>query len=793
MRKHEHGQVASEGDTSIMTQVEDVTRVSMPTVVRRSAAWVAAAGKRWPWLHHWEFWLALALGAFLRFWHIDLTQFLDDQANLMTLARDGVLQHALPVTGFPYSIGTYSPPLVNYLLMPFTLFSPNPMPVAITMALAQTLAVAPCYAFTLRYFGRGVAGTATLLYATSGTAVLYSRFLWQPNLLPLFALLWACTLYARCVRGRRGWLAPNVVLLVCAILVHPTAIVLIPVTALAVLLAPVASRWWEYALAGVAAFVLVAPSIIFEIVSHGFDISRYLQYSRTPATISLTVVTLVWSALDSSGAGGLMQGTPFAFLASWFPLLSLALFLLVASGFALLSLRVVRPAMRIWHTVTLSAGWRARLTNGVRAVWHGLREDAVWRANLLLWLWFTLPLAAQLRYSSPPQVHYLLLIYPALFIVAALPLGWLLATPAARIWEPVRTFFNVGAPTAGTSALTSQAAQPAPTPGKRGNGDGAVLAFTVILVALLVAVQTVCDVLPVAALAEGHFVAYAFNGYPLSEMQAADRRIAQLQHDQAATAVFFSAPQNIRYRAPLDYLLVREHPDRVELVESCLLLPAPGAGPALVISTEANTPAVGFLSQLPNAVRVAEIPLAGGAPWPVFRIAGAPPALSDEMLTGGVAFHDTAGAGLRLDAVALTTGGLLRLRWTVLESGGTAVAHPWYRITAQAAETTGAAVASAEADCQPSRWQAGETLYTWLPLTSSFSASGAAPSGPVTIAVNAGTTHEDLEPFGPLLVLTARNVDAPLAPLRATAPPTAAGAATPEGAYLLPLGGSAQP
>jgi hypothetical protein len=88
-------------------------------------------------------------------------------------------------------------------------------------------------------------------------------------------------------------------------LIHSTAVVLIPVTILALLLAPVAARAWEYVLAGVAALVLVAPSIIFEIVSHGFDISRYIQYSRTPATISLTVVKLVWGALDSPGASAM--------------------------------------------------------------------------------------------------------------------------------------------------------------------------------------------------------------------------------------------------------------------------------------------------------------------------------------------------------------------------------------------------------------------------------------------------------------------------------------------------------
>ncbi|HLY30430.1 MAG TPA: hypothetical protein VKQ36_05350, partial [Ktedonobacterales bacterium] len=73
------------------------------------------------WLRHWEFWLALAVAVALRLWRIDLTQFLDDQTALMTLARQGVLHSALPITGNPSSIGAYNPPLSVYLLMPFGL------------------------------------------------------------------------------------------------------------------------------------------------------------------------------------------------------------------------------------------------------------------------------------------------------------------------------------------------------------------------------------------------------------------------------------------------------------------------------------------------------------------------------------------------------------------------------------------------------------------------------------------------------------------------------------------------
>jgi len=139
--------------------------------------WVAGQ----PWVRHWEFWFALSLSAFLCFWHINLTQFLEDQRNFIAIARQAVLHGGIPIASIPYSIGTYSPPLSEYLLIPFSLFGKDPMPAVISLALWNILGVALAYIFALRFFGRRVAATAALLFATCGTAVNYSRLIWPTS------------------------------------------------------------------------------------------------------------------------------------------------------------------------------------------------------------------------------------------------------------------------------------------------------------------------------------------------------------------------------------------------------------------------------------------------------------------------------------------------------------------------------------------------------------------------------------------------------------------------------------
>ncbi|MGH2517166.1 MAG: ArnT family glycosyltransferase, partial [Ktedonobacterales bacterium] len=208
-----------------------ITRLAVPARLR-------ALPSRWLWLRYWEFWFALALGAFLRLWQLGTSQFLDDQAILMSMARSSVVQHAIPITGIPSSIHALNPPLSVYLLMPFALFGKDPFPAIVALALWNVAGVALCYIFAWRYFGRRVAAIGTLLFATSGAAVDFSRFLWQQNYMPPLLILWALATFAGALRGTRGWFFASATLLALATLLHPTALLLAPVLLAAFALAP---------------------------------------------------------------------------------------------------------------------------------------------------------------------------------------------------------------------------------------------------------------------------------------------------------------------------------------------------------------------------------------------------------------------------------------------------------------------------------------------------------------------------------------------------------------------------
>ncbi|HLY30429.1 MAG TPA: glycosyltransferase family 39 protein, partial [Ktedonobacterales bacterium] len=430
-----------------------------------------------------------------------------------------------------------------------------------------------CYIFALRYFGRRIASIGTLLFATCGAAVNYSRFIWQPNYLPPLLVLWAITLYAGCVQGRRRWFVGHATILLLAILLHSVVALLIPVTGVAVALAPQRPRLVEYGAVALIALVLAAPTLIWEAISNGYDARALYHSALHGGQIDLQVIRSLYAVLGAPGAGDFGPTALYAQLSLAYTPLNIAAALIFALGYLALTLRIARPALAIWRTnpdvththvqsgasVSSSPTFAAVYAKAtprerpglawrwLRAVYHGLRADAPWRAELLLWLWVTTPVVLLLRHSAPPQVHYLLVLFPGVFLTSAFAAvdvpHWL-----GRLRPPQRT-------------------TPGTTP------RWAALAVSAAITLLLIA-QAGQSAVYVTSLADTSFTALAGYGYPLSELETADQAMTALQHANGAANVEIITPTAARYRDPLDYLLVSEHSTRVSLTANCLLLPA---------------------------------------------------------------------------------------------------------------------------------------------------------------------------------------------------------------------------
>jgi len=198
-----------------------------------------------------------ALSVFLRLYGVRATEFDADQATLFRLASDAVHHGLLPVTASAASIGVAMPPGPEYLFMIVAAFTGNPVGVAALVAVLAALGAPMTCWFASRYFGRLVAFIAGTLYAVSWQAVIEGTFIWQPNIMGPFVILFMMLLFCGAVEGRRWWLAGALPLLGFLYGMHEVTLLLIVPLAAAVIMARRSVRLADAAV-GLAGLLLVS-------------------------------------------------------------------------------------------------------------------------------------------------------------------------------------------------------------------------------------------------------------------------------------------------------------------------------------------------------------------------------------------------------------------------------------------------------------------------------------------------------------------------------------------------------
>lgn len=176
----------------------------------------------------------LILAAFLRFYKIeDYMLFLGDEGRDALIVREIVEGRHFPLIGPPTSVGNiYLGPLYYYMMaVPMFIFNLNPLSAAGMNALIGVLTVYLIYILGNLWFGREAGLVSAFLYAISPVTINYSRFSWNPNSTPFFALLAILGLSKAHYSKDYRWLILTGVAAAAALQMHYLALILIPVLA----------------------------------------------------------------------------------------------------------------------------------------------------------------------------------------------------------------------------------------------------------------------------------------------------------------------------------------------------------------------------------------------------------------------------------------------------------------------------------------------------------------------------------------------------------------------------------
>jgi hypothetical protein len=655
------------------------------------------------WTGHWEFWLALLVGGCLRLFALDRAPWLDDQTQLLDLARTATLRGMVPATGIQASVGILNSPLSVYLLLPIAAVTANPLPQTIALALWNVIGVAICYMAALRCFGRRVAAWSALVFAVCPATVWYSRFLWQQNFIAPLLGLWALTLFAAVKSSGRRWFVAHVILLTACVLLHPTVAFLAPVTLVALWLSPHRPIPREYALAAFGVLLLLAPTLLWQAQSGWSDVNILFHSSQASARYDFEVAGALFGVLGAPSPQTLGAGTPFDRLMPLFNVLTALTVLLFVVGWLRLTWRIWRGIRAAWRPAPSSeASWRDRVSWACALV-DDVRGNEAWRLSLALWLWVTIPPVAMIRHTITIFPHYLLLLYPGIFIVIGLGAAWIVA------WG--RSAMRLGQ----TAQVRSRPATLA-----RISLRAAPIALLIVFLGGLAFQST----LHITSVSSQQYTVVEGYGYPLNTMLGAVDALNAIQRREGIANIdIVAAPPPPGYYNDLATLLRNERPTRSLMDGACLRLP--GTGESLIVTEKATVPAAQLLSGLPNATKIGALPLREGQPASVYRVKPLTSALPGETSAGGVIFGQAEQPMLRLEGYQRIAPNLLRLRWTVLTSSATARPLLMYQVQVVSG-ASGAGNLKQRATCGAARWSAGDTLVTWAPVDST-------KTGPLTL------------------------------------------------------------
>lgn len=342
-----------------------------------------------------------------------------DGGKMFTLAAQLNERGTIALAGIPSSKGIVNPPLSIWMLQVLEPLDQGVLVATMLTALAQVAALLLAFWIVRRYFSRRLALIALLLFASAPWAIYYARFVWQQNWIPLVSTVLLGALLAWVVEERPWMLLLAVICAGIILQLHFSGVCAFGVIgAVAVLQRPPLKRWPVVASTGFV-IALFAPFAWYVTKQHGGvrGGSLFREFFVSPFVASAETLS-TWGLLDQ------YRVDPRDFFAWLHPIAGTA-------GVWLIGLVVVCAGVAGAYLLGRDALGRLKRRGllpwlddlSVQGVVVDPAPTAALRARDTLLLFLIVPLAMYLVAGIHTHRHYVILLYPAIWIVAAWPLS----------------------------------------------------------------------------------------------------------------------------------------------------------------------------------------------------------------------------------------------------------------------------------------------------------------------------------------------------------------------------------
>lgn len=237
--------------------------------------------------------LVILATTFLRVYRIPETlMFLSDQGRDAIVLKRLVTLEKLVFVGPTTSIGNvFTGPFYYYLVAPFMLIAGlSPTGPAYGVAIINSIGLALLWYFVMKQFGKEPALVFLVIAAFSNNLIMQSRFSWNPNPLPYFALATLCAFFFALRKNDMRWFGLAGFLFGASLQLHYIAAA-IPFGMLALLATPrsfptFASSHVKHKMMAIAITALVCiasftPLILFEVKNNFINTQTFLRTGST--------------------------------------------------------------------------------------------------------------------------------------------------------------------------------------------------------------------------------------------------------------------------------------------------------------------------------------------------------------------------------------------------------------------------------------------------------------------------------------------------------------------------------
>lgn len=549
-------------------------------------------------LRSWEFYLVVIVAAFLRLYQLNTTEFDDDQAAIFQMASNAVHHGFLVATSNVASLHVYNPPATIYLLMLPAAFTSNPLSGTILTALMATAAVILTYIFVRRYYGRLAATIAALIYATSFRAIVYSRFTWNQNFLPLFVVLTFIVIFWGVVARKKGWFFPAVCLIGLTIQFHGSGVFLAFPLALAFILAPGTIRKRDLAIGVGLLLIIYAPYLLWELSTHLADIKLLLS-SKSHQGITNASIFMYYDVLFNP-YGPLSPQNPLhwqivPFIGEQSYLGQLSPYLAwISRGIIYL---FAACTVFVLIIAAADAGMRRRgKSNGLwfslKHYWQHLRSSPARCGLLLLLSWQIIPLGILLlaSHSLALYLHYFIIFLPGPFILLGVGLSKAISwAQTSSMQISAKKLFRYGV---------------------------CALAGVIIIAQGIGSLAGILD-LDLGHYSDGSTVNNLYND--LRSLRNAVDAADQLAQKDHLSRVYMSTDWPTQ--SSLRFLSTQMHtPATLFNDQGCVVLPGANEGPAVMLVGPYSNFTDALIRQFASATLISQPPRSGGSPFRLYIV-----------------------------------------------------------------------------------------------------------------------------------------------------------------------------